>query len=648
MTDLANRVGCTVSGTPGTGPVTLGAAISGYQTAAAAYGANATVTVVYEDGTAWGVETGCAYDFATNTLARGVHESSSTGSALSLTSAAKVFVTLSAAELAGLVSSQTHAATLKPIPVDADEVGLIDSAASFGLKRLTWAALKTALNVRSSNNDIGVPGQAGFGVGICPAIPPGYTELAGATVPAHNNYGNYQYTDGSVMVWVPAFYFRIGSASNPTYATYGVNSIHVRPIGYYTNDAAAEADGFYRHRAFINAGANQSGVFVDKYQPSNNGGVASSIKLGMPLVSAAVTGNSPFGGLTGAPANAYYGAIAAAKTRGSKFHPTSIFVYDALARLAQAHAQAATSATWCAWYDASGVKNFPKGNNNGALNDVDDNAVTYTAAGASGTPVLAQSGSGVPFAKTTHNGQPCGIADLNGNTWEIALGMTCVATSKAITGVTLANPLRLTIAGHGYTTGQTAMITSVGGTTQINDNLYKLSVVDANTISLDGCDGTGFGAYTSGGACTVGTFYALKNSVDIALVTDGNSSATDHWGATAVAAQFDVVAPNFATTHGSNGYNQKYGNAAAAVFAMGTVAERALSMLGMPAPGGLSAAGTNQFGADSFDQCIQNELCVLAGGYWGYWAHAGVRARFLRVPRGGASDKAGFRSASYL
>lgn len=39
----------------------------------------------------------------------------------------------------------THAATSKATPVDADELPLIDSAASFGLKRLTWANLKATL-----------------------------------------------------------------------------------------------------------------------------------------------------------------------------------------------------------------------------------------------------------------------------------------------------------------------------------------------------------------------------------------------------------------------------------------------------------------------------------------------------------------------
>lgn len=44
---------------------------------------------------------------------------------------------------APIVAPETHAATAKTTPVDADELGLSDSAASWGLKRLTFANLKT-------------------------------------------------------------------------------------------------------------------------------------------------------------------------------------------------------------------------------------------------------------------------------------------------------------------------------------------------------------------------------------------------------------------------------------------------------------------------------------------------------------------------
>ena len=52
-----------------------------------------------------------------------------------------------AADLGGAagVASSTHSATSKTTPVDADELPIVDSAASWGLKKLTWANLKAAM-----------------------------------------------------------------------------------------------------------------------------------------------------------------------------------------------------------------------------------------------------------------------------------------------------------------------------------------------------------------------------------------------------------------------------------------------------------------------------------------------------------------------
>ena len=43
------------------------------------------------------------------------------------------------------VAGDTHAAASKTSPIDADELPLVDSAVTFGLKRLTWANLKATL-----------------------------------------------------------------------------------------------------------------------------------------------------------------------------------------------------------------------------------------------------------------------------------------------------------------------------------------------------------------------------------------------------------------------------------------------------------------------------------------------------------------------
>lgn len=45
----------------------------------------------------------------------------------------------------GNLAADTHAAASKETPADADEIPLVDSAAAWGLKKLTWAALKAAL-----------------------------------------------------------------------------------------------------------------------------------------------------------------------------------------------------------------------------------------------------------------------------------------------------------------------------------------------------------------------------------------------------------------------------------------------------------------------------------------------------------------------
>jgi len=96
MSTHANNVSMTVSGTPGTGTITLGSASSGARSFASAYGANATVDVFITEGTAWEVARNCTYTHSGTTLTRGTLESSSTGAAISLTSAAVVRVAATA------------------------------------------------------------------------------------------------------------------------------------------------------------------------------------------------------------------------------------------------------------------------------------------------------------------------------------------------------------------------------------------------------------------------------------------------------------------------------------------------------------------------------------------------------------------------
>jgi hypothetical protein len=271
-------------------------------------------------------------------------------------------------------------------------------------------------------NDIGRAGAPGFGVGLAPADRiNGRIGMPGYTDPMSDNYGNYLLPDGSVQCWIPAYYYKEGSGTNGL----AVNQIHIEPLSAFSDVAAANAAGYAFHRAFYNAGQVQPGFWRDKYVCSNNGGIASSIKLGNPLSSNSA--HNPFSALNGAPANIYGGALAAARTRGAQFFPATIFMADALAKLARAAGQA--GGPLCAWFDATGVNNFPKGCNNNALGDANDATLRFVSDGYSN---CSKAGSGNQFAKTTHNGQACGVTDISGPMWQIAPGITSNGSSYFI------------------------------------------------------------------------------------------------------------------------------------------------------------------------------------------------------------------------
>ncbi|MGI9211234.1 MAG: hypothetical protein ACR2HF_02075, partial [Methylococcaceae bacterium] len=282
-------------------------------------------------------------------------------------------------------------------------------------------------------------GTQGFGVGTYPGtLPSGFSLMTGTTEITSDNYGNYNYTSGgttSVMCWIPKFYYRWGNSSSTPYSIYGANSLEVvyAATSGFANTAAANAAGYILHRAFIDNNVEKEGFFIDKYQWSNTSGIAVSVKNGLPLSS--YSAHNPFSGLTGAPANIYGSAFIVAKTRGADFFPCSIFQFKALAYMSLAHAQACKANNYnayCAWADLADIasaKNYPRGNNNSNLSaaDIDSGStLVYTTDGYS---YCGLTGSGAPFNLTTHNGQACGVADLNGNMWEITPGITSDATN---------------------------------------------------------------------------------------------------------------------------------------------------------------------------------------------------------------------------
>jgi hypothetical protein len=73
-------------------------------------------------------------------------------------------------------------------------------------------------------------------------------------------------------------------------------------------------------------------------------------------------------------------------------------------------------------------------------------------------------------------------------------------TSTSITNVTQANPAVVTSASHGRITGQVVTIKNVTGMIELNNKSFVVTVINANSFSLDGIDSTLYSAYVSGGS----------------------------------------------------------------------------------------------------------------------------------------------------
>jgi hypothetical protein len=76
-----------------------------------------------------------------------------------------------------------------------------------------------------------------------------------------------------------------------------------------------------------------------------------------------------------------------------------------------------------------------------------------------------------------------------------------VGSAKALSGITLSgnDPVRISVTNHGYSTGFDIIFQTVVGTTNLNGNVYRITVTDTNTFTLNGTVSSQFAPYVSGG-----------------------------------------------------------------------------------------------------------------------------------------------------
>src|SRR4051812_32148410 len=90
-----------------------------------------------------------------------------------------------------------------------------------------------------------------------------------------------------------------------------------------------------------------------------------------------------------------------------------------------------------------------------------------------------------------------------GSTIQVLVGLTGGSPLIDITGISKANPAVVTAPGHGRATGDLVYLSEILGMTELNGDLYVITVLSGSTFSLTGINSTGYGTYTSGGKIDV-------------------------------------------------------------------------------------------------------------------------------------------------
>lgn len=280
------------------------------------------------------------------------------------------------------------------------------------------------LGGNKSKSPIGIAGQQGFGVGVyggdhADLTAMGLAPMEGCEDPTSDNYGNYIHTKGSIMCCIPAFCYRLGKATAPSYKRDAVDALEIKDatkFPQFSHDAVFSSpdfgDDWILHRAFVDGNKLKNAFFIDKYLCSNVNGEAASVKNADWLMCCSDTTKPYFTKAISGTIGQAYDAITLSRARGDYYSLVTCYQWSAISLLSLAHGQAATSADACAWYDESHTTNFPKGATAGYGQDFNDNSISYTSHSYSNE--FAKTGSGTPFNKTTHNGQASGVADVAG------------------------------------------------------------------------------------------------------------------------------------------------------------------------------------------------------------------------------------------
>jgi hypothetical protein len=156
--------------------------------------------------------------------------------------------------------------------------------------------------------------------------------------------------------------------------------------------------------------------------------------------------------------------------------------------------------------------------------------VTFSNA-TPGVDTKPLTGSASNLAKTTHNGQSCGVTDVNGAMWQVMLGLTQAGASATDTATNTT--------GDAYTLKRSVALASLtggyGGSTDAWGTASNLATnYDLTTGFLPWTSTTGWNYFGSGSnavfsGATSGTDY-LRSCSGIAALTGMDAAGTSQFG----------------------------------------------------------------------------------------------------------------------
>ena len=299
---------------------------------------------------------------------------------------------------------------------------------------ITWAVMGEVEKIKApkveSNAVFGEIGGLGAGVAYLPEIAAsvGLTPMSGANDPSNENFGNFVDSSKNVFVCIPLMFYKADTKNRNTdfYNKPNIYISYVAQEGYAPFYAFKKSDGSYVPCVFVskyimglkeNRGTRNT-TYTPISQKDKDCAVSASDEnyMGIGKIS-----NCQF-------ENKYFFKAAKAMNSNTVLHYAALrFVYY---MVAEAHMQAAAikfggiskvPSSICAYLDIEPY--FPKGCNDN-LSDINDKKIRYIQ-GFYSSEGRGRTGSCNNPAKTTFNGQKCGIVDMGGLMNEVDAGYIC-------------------------------------------------------------------------------------------------------------------------------------------------------------------------------------------------------------------------------